>query len=53
MQLKVRSVNVTLMRDLWGQRVIVFWKCVKLLVEQLWQAWRRYAPPFFRYLRKT
>ena len=30
-----------------------FWKCVKLLAEQLWQIWRRYAPPFFRYLRKT
>ena len=30
-----------------------FWKCVKLLAEQLWQYWRRYAPPFFRYLRKT
>ena len=26
-----------------------FWKCVKLLAEQLWQIWR----PFFRYLRKT
>ena len=23
-----------------------FWKCVKLLAEQLWQIWRRYAPPF-------
>ena len=35
-------------RDLWGHRVIVFWKCVKLLIEQLWQRRR-----FFRYLRKT
>ena len=25
----------------------LFWKCVKLLAEQLWQIWRRYAPPFF------
>ena len=24
-----------------------FWKCVKLLAEQLWQIWRCYAPPFF------
>ena len=23
--------------DLWGHRVIIFWKCVKLLAEQLWQ----------------
>ena len=30
-----------------------FRKCVKLLAEQLWQIWRRYVPPFFRYLRKT
>ena len=30
-----------------------FWERVKLLAEQLWQIWRRYAPPFFRYLRKT
>ena len=30
-----------------------FWKCVKLLAEQVWQIWRRYAPPFSRYLRKT
>ena len=51
-QLEVRSLNVTWRRDLWGHRVIVFWKCVKLLAEQLWQIWRRYAPPFFRYLRK-
>ena len=29
-----------------------FWKCVKLLAEQLRQIWRRYAPPFFRYLRR-
>ena len=53
MQLEVRSLNVTWRRDLWGHRVIVFWKCAKLLAEQLWQIWRRYAPPFFRYLRKT
>ena len=30
-----------------------FRQCVILLAEQLWQIWRRYAPPFFRYLRKT
>ena len=30
-----------------------FRKCVKLLAEQLWQIWLRYAPPFFRYLGKT
>ena len=24
-----------------------FWKCVKLLAEQLWQNWRRHALPFF------
>ena len=24
-----------------------FRKCVKLLAEQLWKIWRRYAPPFF------
>ena len=30
-----------------------FWKCAKLLSEQLRQIWRSYAPPFFRYLRKT
>ena len=30
-----------------------FLKCVKLLAEQLWQIWRRYAPPFFHYLRET
>ena len=30
-----------------------FWKCGKLLAEQLWRIWRRYAPPFLRYLRKT
>ena len=43
MQLQVRSFNVTWRRDLWGHRVIVFWKCVKLLAEQLWQIWRRAA----------
>ena len=32
---------------------IVFWKYAKLLAEQLWKIWRRYTPPFFRYLRKT
>ena len=52
-QLEVRSFNPTWSRDLLGQRVIFFWKCVKLLAEQLWQIWRRYAPPFSRYLRKT
>ena len=52
-QLEVRSLNVTWRRDLSGHRVIVFWKCVKLLAEQLWKIWRRYAPPFYRYLRKT
>ena len=52
-QLEVRSLNVIWRRDLWCHRVIVFWKCVKLLAEQLWQIWRRYAPPFFCYLRKT
>ena len=53
-QLEVRSLNVSWRRDLWCHRVIViFCKCVKLLAEQLWQIWRRYAPPFFRYLRKT
>ena len=41
------SLNVTWRRDLWCHRVIVFWKCDKLLAEQLWQIWRRYAPPFF------
>ena len=41
MQLEVRSFNVTWRSDLWGHRVIVFWKCVKLLAEQLWQMWRR------------
>ena len=46
-QLEVRSLNVTWRRDLWCHRVIAFWKCVKLLAEQLWQIWRRYAPPFF------
>ena len=40
MQLEVRSLNVTWRRDLWGHRVIVFWKCAKLLAEQLWQTWR-------------
>ena len=52
-QLEIRSLNVTWRGDLWGHRVIVFWKCVKLLAEQLRQIWRRYAPLFFRYLRKT
>ena len=47
-QLEVRSLNVTWRRDLWCYRVIVFLKkLVKLLAEQLWQIWRRYAPPFF------
>ena len=46
-QLEVRSLNVTWRRDLWCHRVIVFLKCVKLFAEQLWQIWRRYAPPFF------
>ena len=47
-QLEVRSINVTWSRDLWCHRVIVFfWKCVKLLSEQLWQIWRPYAPLFF------
>ena len=53
MQLEVRSLNVTWRCDLWDHRVIVFWKCATLLAEQLWQIWRRYAPPFFRYLRKS
>ena len=56
-RLEVRSLNVTWRRDFWCNRVIVFFfgggECVKLLAEQLWQFWRRYAPPFFRYLRKT
>ena len=34
-QLEVSSFNPTWSRDLWGQRVIFFWKCVKLLAEQL------------------
>ena len=38
-QLEVRSLNVTWRRH----RVIVFWKCVKLLAEQLWQIWRRHV----------
>ena len=46
-QLEVRSLNVTWRGDLWGHRVIFFWKCVKLLAEQLWQILRLYAPPFF------
>ena len=47
-QLEVRSLHATWSGDLWGHRVIVFFrKCVKLLAEQLWQIWRRYAPPFF------
>ena len=46
-QLEVRSLNATWSRDLWGHRVVVFYECVKLLTEQLWQIWRRYAPPFF------
>ena len=52
MQLVVRSLNVTWRRDLWGHEVIFFWKCVKLVAEQLWQIWQRFASPFFRYLRK-
>ena len=51
-QLEVRSLNVTWRRDLWCHRVIVFWKCVKLLAEQLWQIWRRYAPLFFAICEK-
>ena len=52
-QLQVRSLNVTWRCDLLCHRVIVFfWKCLKLLAEQLWQIWRRYAPLFFPYLRK-
>ena len=43
---------MTWRRDLWGHRVIVFWKCVKLLTEQLWQIWWRYAPPFFSICEK-
>ena len=35
------GLNVTWKRDLWCHRVIVFFKCVKLLAEQLWQIWRR------------
>ena len=30
-----------------------FFKCAKLLTEQLWQIWLRFATPFLRYLRKT
>ena len=51
-QLEVRSLTATWSRDLWGHRVVVFWKCVKLLAEQLWQIWRRYAPPFFAICEK-
>ena len=29
-----------------------FWKCVKLLAEQLWQIWQGYAPPFFTICEK-
>ena len=53
MQLKIRSLNVTWRRDLWGHRVIVFYKCAKLLAEQLWQIWRRYMPLFFSICEKT
>ena len=55
MELEVKSLNVTRRRDLLGSSGHrFFWKCAKLLAEQLWQIWRRYAPPFFfRYLRKT
>ena len=52
-QLEVRSLNVTWRRDLWCHWVIIFWKCFKLFAKQLWEIWLRYAPPFFRYLRKT
>ena len=52
MQLEDGSFNVTWRRDLWGHWVIVLWKCVKLLAEQLWQIWRRYAPPFFAICEK-
>ena len=36
-QLEVGSFYVAWRGDLWGHRVIIFWKCVKLLAEQLWQ----------------
>ena len=52
MQLEVRSLNVAWRRDLWGQEVTIFRQCVKELNEKLWQIWRCYAPPFFRYPQK-
>ena len=53
MQLEVRSLNVTWWRDLWGHRVIAFLEmCQMFGWTQLWQIWRRYAPPFFAICEK-
>ena len=52
MQLEVMSLNVTWRRDLWGHGVIVFWEMCQIVAEQLWQIWRRYAPPFFAICEK-
>ena len=37
-----------------GHRVVVFFRNVSnCWLNSYWQIWRRYAPPFFRYLRKA
>ena len=48
MQLEVRPGGVTF--EVIGSSF--FWKCVKLLAEQLWQIWRRVAPRFFAICEK-
>ena len=52
-QLEVRSLNVTWRRDLWCHQVIVLFGNVSNCWLNSYGKWRRYAPPFFRYLRKT
>ena len=53
-QLEVRSLNVTWKRDLWYHRVIVFFRNVsKCWLNSYGKFGGAYAPPFFRYLRKT
>ena len=50
---EVRSFNVTWWPDLEWPGSEIFTTCAKRMYEQVYQKWRRCAPPFLRYLRKS
>ena len=52
-QKPVFDFDLTWWPDLWWPGVEIFTQGVKFNCEQVLKKWRRCAPPFFRYLRKT